>query len=136
MKGSFSKAFVPLGGVSTYDESRAVVNYSGYGSLNQRVSNKLSEYALRLALGAQLRQVVWICIRSLLVILVLAAGAGYLVSLSLRHLTKSLLFGTIDKGAGTTLVSALIVLVVAVAAATVPLMRLKHFDLVATLRGD
>jgi hypothetical protein len=29
VKGSFSKAFVPLGGVSTYDESRVVVNYPG-----------------------------------------------------------------------------------------------------------
>jgi macrolide transport system ATP-binding/permease protein len=107
-----------------------------YGSVSQRVTGGLSEYALRLALGARLRHVVWMCVRSLAVVLVVGAGVGYLVSLSLRGVTKSLLFGTIDEGAGTMLVSVLIVLVVGATAATLPLMRLRRFDLVRALRRD
>jgi predicted permease len=107
-----------------------------YGSVSQRVTGRLSEYALRLALGARLRQVVWLCVRSLAGVLVVGAGVGYLVSLPLRGLTRSLLFGTIDEGAGSVLLSVLIVLVVGAAAATVPLMRLRRFDLVTALRRD
>jgi hypothetical protein len=105
-----------------------------YGSLNQRVSERLSEYAMRLALGARLRQLVWSCVRSLAMVLVAGAAVGYWVSLPLRGLTKGLLYGTIDDGAGTTIISLLAVFVVAAAAATIPLMRLRRFDIVTVLR--
>ena len=107
-----------------------------YGSVGQRVTGGLGEFALRFALGARLRHVVWMCVRSFAVVLVVGAGVGYLVSLPLRSVTRSLLFGTIDEGAGTIIVSVLIVLLIGAAAATVPLMRLRRFDLVTVLRRD
>ncbi len=107
-----------------------------YGSMTQSVDARWKEYALRLALGARLRHVVWKCVRALATVLVAGAGVGYLVSVPLRGVTRSLLFGTIDEGAATVLLSVLIVLVVSAVAATAPLLRLRRFDLATALRRD
>ena len=105
-------------------------------ALTQSVDARWKEYALRLALGARLRHVVWKCVRALATVLVAGAGIGYLVSVPLRGVTRSLLFGTIDEGAATVLLSVLIVLVVSAVAATAPLLRLRRFDLATALRRD
>jgi predicted permease len=107
-----------------------------YGSLTQRINGRWNEFALRLALGARLRQVVWGCVRAVATVLVAGAAVGYLLSVSLRGITRSLLFGTITEGAETVLVSVVIVLLVAAVAASAPLLRLRRLDLATALRRD
>lgn len=113
-----------------------LVGIGVYGSVTQRVNGRLNEYALRLALGARVSQVVWLSTRSLATVLVAGTTIGFLVSLPLRGLTKGLLFGTIDKGGGSVAVSIAVVIVVAAVAASGPLARLRRFDLAGALRRD
>lgn len=107
-----------------------------YGVLAQTVLERTREIGVRVALGAQRRQVVWMVARSagILVAVGIAAGAGA-AALSGRFLA-SLLFG-VTPGDPLVFASAAVVLAAAgAAAAFVPTRRAASVDPAVSLRAE
>jgi ABC-type antimicrobial peptide transport system permease subunit len=64
-----------------------------YGVISYAVSQRRREIGIRLALGAQQRELRRMFVRQALALLAVGVGLGLAASLGLAHLMKSLLFG-------------------------------------------
>jgi predicted permease len=64
-----------------------------YGTLAYRVSRRTAELGVRMALGAQRRQVLWMVLRESLVMSVAGAVVGLPLAIGAAHLLRSILFG-------------------------------------------
>jgi predicted permease len=64
-----------------------------YGIVAYRVAHRTAEIGVRMALGAQKRDVLWLVLRETLVLVAAGAAAGIPAALAAARLVKSLLFG-------------------------------------------
>jgi predicted permease len=107
-----------------------------YGTLAYRVNNRTVEIGVRLAVGAQREQVLWMILRESLVVAAIGVGVGLPLALMTSRLLRSMLFG-VGPNDPLTFVGALVaVIVVALAASLIPARRAASIDPMKALRAE
>ena len=107
-----------------------------YGTLAYRVNNRTVEIGVRMAVGAQRGQVVWMVLRDSLLLTAIGVGIGIpLAALVAKALTASL-YGVKPWDAATYAFAISGVALVAVAASMVPARRAANVDPLTALRAE
>jgi ABC-type antimicrobial peptide transport system permease subunit len=107
-----------------------------YGTLAYRVSRRTSEIGVRMALGAQRSQVLWMVLRESLLMSVVGVVVGVPLAIAGAQLMRSMLFGVMP-GDSISFVGALIgVTFVALAASAIPARRAASVDPIVALRYE
>jgi predicted permease len=107
-----------------------------YGTLAYRMNNRTVEIGVRMAVGAQRGQVVWMVLRDSLLLTAIGVGIGIpLAALVARALTASL-YGVKPWDAATYALAISGVALVAVAASMVPARRAANVDPLTALRAE
>jgi predicted permease len=107
-----------------------------YGVLAYRVAQRTSEIGIRLALGAQTRQVLWMILRETSWMAVAGVSAGLGGALLITRLLKSMLFEVTPSDPVTLVGSSLLLIAVALAAGGVPAFRASRVDPIVALRTE
>jgi putative ABC transport system permease protein len=107
-----------------------------YGTLSYSVNQRYREIGIRLALGAQGRDVGALVLRQALTPVVLGLAAGCLGALFLMRTLSALLYGVGSGDAATYSVSAALIFVVALASCWLPAQRAMRLDPVETIRCE
>ncbi len=107
-----------------------------YGTMSYGVARQTSEIGIRMALGAQRGTVIWMVLRS--VLLVAAAGLAVAVPAALAgsRLVKSLLWGTQPNDPVTLALAGLVLLSAAILAGYLPALRAARIDPLSALRQE
>jgi len=113
-----------LAGIGVY----AVVSYV--------VAQRTSEIGLRMALGAQREDVLWIVVKQGLGMATVGAGAGLLGAWSLRQIVAQLVFGISSADPLTFLGAALLLMALAAIASYIPARRAANVDPMVALRYE
>jgi ABC-type antimicrobial peptide transport system permease subunit len=107
-----------------------------YGTLAYRVSRRTSEIGVRMALGAQRPEVLWMILRESLVISVAGVAVGVPLAIAGAQLMRSMLFGVVP-GDPLSFIGALFgVTVVAFAASAIPARSAASVDPIVALRYE
>jgi predicted permease len=107
-----------------------------YGTLAYRVSRRTSEIGVRMALGAQRPQVLWMVLRESLLISLAGVAAGVPLAIGSAQLMRSMLFGVLP-GDSLSFVGALLgVTLVALIASAIPARRAASVDPIVALRCE
>ncbi|HJZ79926.1 MAG TPA: FtsX-like permease family protein, partial [Pyrinomonadaceae bacterium] len=107
-----------------------------YGLLRQSVALQTREIGIRMALGAQSRDVVRLVVGQGMVLALCGIGVGWLASLWLTSVLSGLLFGVTPHDPVTFVFVVLLLLGVALLACYVPARRASKIDPVITLRAE
>lgn len=107
-----------------------------YGVLAYAVEGRTQEIGVRVALGAQQRDVMALVLRHGMVLALLGIAIGVTGAFALTGLMASLLFGVAPRDPLTFLVVPLALLLVAVAASYIPARRAMRVDPVVALRHE
>ena len=107
-----------------------------YGVVSYVVAQRTSEIGLRMALGAQRADVLWMVIRQGLGIAVVGALAGLFSAWILRRIMAQLVFGISAADPRTFLAAALLLIAVAGTASYVPAWRAAKVDPMVALRYE
>ena len=107
-----------------------------YGTLAYRVDRRTSEIGVRMALGAQHRQVLWLILRESLLVSAAAILAGVPVAIAGARLMRSMLFGVQPGDMISFLLALLGVILVALAASIIPARRAMRVDPMVALRYE
>jgi len=107
-----------------------------YGVLAYSVTQRTSEIGLRMALGAQPRQVLGLVLRQGMLLALIGAGVGILVALPLARMAGGLLYGVSATDPLTYASITLLLMGVAVLACYVPARRATRIDPLVALRVD
>jgi predicted permease len=107
-----------------------------YGTLAYRVNNRTSEIGVRMAMGAQRRQVVWLVLRDSLMLMAVGVTIGIPLSLLLGKALTSALYGVKPYDVVSYLLAALGIAAVAIAASVIPARRAAGVDPLTALRSD
>jgi predicted permease len=107
-----------------------------YGTLAYRVNNRTSEIGVRIAMGAQRRQVVWMVLRDSLMLTAVGVINGIPLSLLLGKALTSALYGVSPYDGVSDLFAVLGIAVVAIAASVIPARRAAGVDPLTALRSD
>jgi len=107
-----------------------------YGVISYSVSQRTREIGIRLALGAQKRELRWMFIRSALVLTCIGAVIGLAGAASLARLIKALLFGVSPLDPLTFAAVPIILCAAAALAAYLPARRAASVDPMQALRAD
>jgi predicted permease len=107
-----------------------------YGSMNYAAARRTREVGIRLALGAQRGNILWMMLRQVLVLVTLGLAIGLFAAWQTRHLVASFLFGVKAEDPLTTWFSAAILLVIGVLAAYAPAWRAARGDPMTALRTE
>jgi predicted permease len=107
-----------------------------YGTLAYRVSNRTIEIGVRIAVGAQRSQVVWMVLRESLILTVTGVAIGIPLSLLLGRALTSALYGVKPYDAVSYFVAALGIALVAIAASVIPARRAASVDPLTALRSE
>lgn len=107
-----------------------------YGVLSYTVSQRTRELGIRMALGAQRGNVVWMILREALTVTLLGAVAGLAISVAAARVLASLLFGLSARDPLTLAGAAVILLAVATLAASFPAWRASRTDPMTALRYE
>jgi putative ABC transport system permease protein len=124
MFGLFAAIALVLSAVGLY----AVTAYS--------VTQRTQEIGVRMALGAQASQVVWLFVRRAVTPLVVGLAAGLAGALGVGRLMRGFLVQTSATDLFTLVTIAALVIVVAIAACLLPARRATRLDPVAALRYE
>jgi predicted permease len=107
-----------------------------YGTLAYKVARRTPEIGVRMALGAQQGQVLWMVMRESLVLYLIGAVAGLPAALGVGRLLKASLFG-LEPGDPLTILGAIAgIAVVTVAASFLPARRASGVDPMLALRAE
>ncbi|MBV8902270.1 MAG: FtsX-like permease family protein, partial [Acidobacteriia bacterium] len=107
-----------------------------YGVLSYAISRRTAEIGLRLALGAERKQVRWMVLREALAITGIGLAIGVPVSLSLTRLVKGVLYGLSASDPFSLAAAVLALLAIAAAAAFLPAWRASRVDPNVALRYE
>ncbi|MPY91004.1 MAG: FtsX-like permease family protein [Luteitalea sp.] len=107
-----------------------------YGTLTYTVSRRTAEIGVRVALGAQRRDVLWMVLRESLVVCVAGIAIGLPLAIAGSRMLRSLLYG-VSPGDPLTLVGSLAALMmVALVASLLPARRAASVEPITTLRTE
>jgi predicted permease len=107
-----------------------------YGTLAYRVARRTSEIGVRMALGAQRSQVVWMVLRSSLWLTVIGLLAGVPLAILMSHYLASALYHVQPFDAVTYVAAILGLALVALFASLIPAQRAARLDPVQALRTE
>jgi predicted permease len=107
-----------------------------YGVMAYSVSQRTHEFGIRMALGAQTRDVLKLIMRQGMVQALIGVGIGLFSSLSLTRLMKSLLFGVSPTDPLTFALIALLLTTVALLACYIPARRAARVNPLTALRYE
>jgi ABC-type antimicrobial peptide transport system permease subunit len=107
-----------------------------YGLLTYNVSQRTSEIGLRLALGADRREVLWMVMSQSLFPLISGLVLGLWASVNFGHFVEKLLYGMTPRDVAGLAIAVGIVLTVAVIASYFPARRALRIDPMTALRHE
>ena len=114
----------------------ALANIGIYGLLSFNVSSRQHEIGVRMALGAQPRDVLQMIVIQGMRLLAVALAAGLVVSFALTRLMANLLFGVSATDVGTFAAVIILLALTALAACYIPARRAMHVDPMVALRHE
>jgi ABC-type antimicrobial peptide transport system permease subunit len=107
-----------------------------YGTMSQAVRRKTRELGIRLALGAEKPQVLWMVLRQALLLVIIGVAIGIPVAAAGTRLLASMLF-EVRTGDPITILGAVLGMVAtAAAAAVIPGLRATQVDPMVALRHE
>src|ERR1700727_3106421 len=104
-----------------------------YGLLSYMVVQRTLEIGLRMALGAQRSDVLGMIVRRGLMLALIGVGTGVAVSIMLTRLMSGMLFHTRPTDPATFALTAALLIVVGIAASSLPAYRAARLDPIKTL---
>jgi ABC-type antimicrobial peptide transport system permease subunit len=107
-----------------------------YGLMSYAVTHRTREIGIRVAVGAQRANVLWIVLRETLVLVLLGIAIGIPCALVVCQLIGSMLFGLSPSDLPTIAGVSLLLLVVALFAGYLPARRASAIDPVVALRAE
>lgn len=107
-----------------------------FGVMNYSVSLRTRELGLRLAIGAQPRQVLLLVLKQGLMLTMLGVALGLVASFALTRLLSGLLFGVAAVDAATFATISLLLVVVSLLACYLPARRAMRIDPMMALRYE
>ena len=107
-----------------------------YGTLAFRLGRRTAEIGVRMAVGAQRRQVLLMLLRESLQVTLAGLGLGLLIALMSAGLMKSLLFGLQPRDPGTFAIAFVVVILVSLSASLLPARRAASIAPVQALRTE
>ncbi len=107
-----------------------------YGTMSYAVGRRTKEIGIRLALGAQRRDMLWMVLREASLQVVAGIAAGVVIALAATRLIVSVLFGVGATDPLTFAVAILVLTATALAASYVPARRATRVDPMASLRYE
>ena len=107
-----------------------------YGTLAYRVNNRTVEIGVRIAVGAQRGQVVWMVLRDSLMLMALGVAMGIPLALLVGRALTASLYEVKPYDAASYVFAALGVAAVAVAASVIPARRAASVDPLMALRSE
>ena len=107
-----------------------------YGVMAYTVTRRTREFGLRVALGALQRDVIWLVMRDVLVLVAAGVAVGVPLALALSTLVRSQIFGLGPHDALTLVSSTLALALVACLAGFVPALRASRIDPLPSLRSE
>jgi predicted permease len=107
-----------------------------YGTLSYRISRRIIEIGVRMALGAGRNQILWMIVRESLVLAVAGLALGLPFSFLLAHALRSLLYGLSPADPVTFLLALMGISVITLAASVIPAHRASTVDPMQALRSE
>jgi ABC-type antimicrobial peptide transport system permease subunit len=107
-----------------------------YGLLAYLVSQRTRELGIRLALGAQKRQLIWLVVRHASLILVLGLAIGFALSFAGIRIVANLLYGVKAHDAWTLIATTLLLIAAGLTAAYIPARRAASVNPMDALRAE
>jgi len=107
-----------------------------YGILSYGVASRTNEIGIRMALGAEARDVRWLILREALLLVIAGVAVGLPIIFAVTRLASTLLFGLTPTDPLSLLSSALLLLAVALLAGYLPARRATRVDPMVALRCE
>jgi predicted permease len=107
-----------------------------YGTLAYRAGQRTAEIGVRMALGAERRQILWMVLRDSLAVSVGGVLAGLPLAIAGAHVLRSMLFGVAPADALTLAGATIGITMVALAAGYIPARRATQVDPMVALRCE
>jgi putative ABC transport system permease protein len=107
-----------------------------YGVMSYAVSQRTNEIGIRMALGAQSSDVMWLVLRRGIIIALVGLGVGVVASLALAHVASALLFGAPSYDPIALVCSSLLLFATACIACYLPARRATRIDPLVALRSE
>jgi len=107
-----------------------------FGTLNYLVTQRRTEFGIRVALGATSKSIVGLVMLDVLALLAVGIAGGIGLSLATMHLLRALLFGIQPRDPATLAIGVALMAIVSVAASFLPARRAAKVDPMIALRQD
>jgi predicted permease len=107
-----------------------------YGVMHYEVAQRTREIGLRMALGAQRKQVLWMVLRQALLVCLAGVIAGILPAVVGAHLLRSMLFGVVPGDPFSFAAAVCGLILVALGAGTIPARHAASVDPLVALRYE
>jgi putative ABC transport system permease protein len=107
-----------------------------YGTFSHSVTQRQTEFGVRMALGAQPTSILTLVMREVIPVLTAGLAAGILISLATTRLLQQLLFGLAPRDTTTMVLAVSVLSGVALLAAYIPARRAMRVDPMTTLRQE
>jgi predicted permease len=107
-----------------------------YGTLSYRISRRTAEIGIRMALGANRKQILWMIVRESLILGLAGLALGLPFSFLLGHLLRSLLYGLSPTDPLTFVLALMCIGIITLAASVIPAHRAAWVDPQTALRSE
>jgi predicted permease len=112
----------------------ALASVGLYGVLAFRVTQRVQEIGLRLALGADRSKVLWMVLKSAMSLVGIGLAVGLVIAFAVSRAVVSLLYGISPSDPATFLGVSVVLAAVALIASAIPALRASHVDPLVALR--
>jgi predicted permease len=107
-----------------------------YGVMAYAVSRRTREIGIRMALGAQAGDVLWLALRETLLLVSIGLAIGLPAALAATRLTRGMLFGLTENDPLTIALATLVIMAIAALAGHLPARRATKIDPMMVLRQE